>query len=93
MSTTTGQIQLENAFGTTYEPIPDDRTPSTAYQAAELDAGECTPPEGSLADDALPGAPVIFEIPVDDLAERPFVLETRSPGESGGEAARVQLDL
>lgn len=87
--TPTDDIHLENAFGTKYEPVEAAGADPLHYRAQPVGPDDCRPRDGSVADQALPGAGIVFEVPIADLRERPFVLEISA---EGGER-RVELDL
>jgi len=90
----TPDIHLEDAFGQVFRPVGLARDNELAYRPRPLDPGRCLPSEDTVPSRALPGAAIVFTVPVDQLGERPFVLELRGrAGEDGAPVRRVQLDL
>ena len=92
LATTTSRIHLENAFGTVYRPVATTASNEFSYRSTALEPDECLPAEDGVADSSLPGAALVFEVPIDDLSERPFILELRGPA-AGSDVRRVELDL
>lgn len=85
----TDDIHLENAFGKTYTPVALSDDNPFSYDAEPVGDGDCRPSDGSAADQALPGSALVFEVPLADLRERPFVLEIAD----GTGERRIKLDL
>jgi hypothetical protein len=92
LATTTSRIHLENAFGAVYRPVAVTPSNELWYRSTALEPDECLPAEDGVADSSLPGAALVFEVPIDDLSERPFILELRGP-DAGSDVRRVELDL
>ena len=84
------EIRLEDAFGEAYPQLEAASESSFAYEASRLRPGQCVPAEDTAADQAFPGAAVLFGIPFDRLGNRPFVLELR---DADGGMRRIELDV
>jgi hypothetical protein len=91
-ATPTGEITLENAFGTAWQPVEQGVDPSLTYTPRALAPGACLPETGSVADRSFDGAALVFAVPADITSDRPLVLEVREPDSDAG-SARVELDL
>lgn len=83
------RLILEDAFGNVYPRIELDEDNEFAYSSRPLQPGECLPAENTAANRTSEGAVVLYEVPFDQLGNRPFVLEF---GE-GEDQQRIQLDL
>jgi len=88
--TPTGRLRLEDAFGEAYPRVPVPPDEALGYRPEPIAPGRCFPSEDSTADQALPGAAAVFEVPFDALTNRPFVLEV---SDAQGGSRRVELDL
>ena len=76
--------------GNEYEPLEVDEENVFHYHATALEAGECIPQLGSLAQQGpTAGAMLPFEFPLEAGENRPLELEIRD----GSEHAAVELDL
>ena len=82
------RVRLEDAFGEEYRRLEAASTSAYDFDAARLRPGECVPAEDTVANRALPGAAILFEVPFDKLGNRPFVLELRDRG-----VRRIELDV
>jgi hypothetical protein len=90
----TDRVRLEDAFGEAYPQVEPRSGDPLAYAPRPLRPDRCLPAQDAVAERALPGAAVLFEVPFDALSNRPFVLELRgSEPDSADEVRRVQLDL
>jgi len=85
----TGAVSLEDAFGDGFRRVDLGEDNEFAYSSRPLQPGECLPEENTAASRTVEGATVLFEVPLDQIDDRPFVLEL---GE-GDERRRIQLDL
>jgi hypothetical protein len=86
---TTGDLALVGAFGQEVAPVEPPAAAQVGYDPVTLGPGECLPATGSPAERLLDGALLLFEAPVELLADRPVALELRA----GGERVRVALDV
>jgi hypothetical protein len=84
----TDDIHLEDAFGQRYAPQAAADA-DFAYRPVSLGPGDCVPSQDSAAERTYSGRALIFEVPLSEVSERPFVLELRD----GDEVRRVQLDV
>ena len=87
----TGRVALLDAFGARAEPVDLGADNPFAYRPATIEPGECLPQPGSVAERAVDGRLVLFEVPADRLENRPLGLEVVSP--DGRDRATVQLDV
>jgi hypothetical protein len=87
---TADEFTVVDTQGNKYEPLEPDEENVFHYHAAPLEAGECIPQVGSLAQlGPTAGAMLPFEFPLEAGENRPLELEIRSDGEEG----LVELDL
>lgn len=83
------ETTLTTALGDAYEPI-DLPAEELAFTATRLQAEQCEPDEGSVAERTFNGgAALVFQVPLDAFENRPLALRLRD----GGEERRLQLDL
>ena len=80
---------MEDSVGTRFEPSPERTADRFEYRGQVVAPGACLPREGSAAERLVDGAVLVFTVPFDKLANRPFVLEIGA----GSRRRRVQLDL
>ena len=85
-----GRLALVGAFGQRIAPTELPPTNPFEYDPRPLDADRCLPESGSVADRAIAGALVLFNIPVEFFSERPVALEVTS---AAGKRERVIVDL
>lgn len=87
----TSEISLEDAFGHEFPRVEAEPDNEFAYEPEPLTPDECLPGPNTAAARTAEGAVLVYEIPVDALGNRPFVLELQAEG--SGEVRRIQLDL
>ena len=69
--TPTGDIDLEDAFGSTFRPLDATVHPELTYQPRRLEPNGCEPADGSPADETFNGAALVFSVPFDAVQRRP----------------------
>lgn len=85
-----GRLALVGAFGQRIDPTELPPTNPFEYDPQPLHADRCLPEPGSVADRAIAGALLLFNIPVEFFSERPVALEVTS---ASGRRERVVVDL
>lgn len=92
--TPTKDVTLEDAFGESYRRLQAVSDEAFDYDPRPLRPDLCLPSSEGAAERAFPGAVLLFEVPLDELGNRPFVLQLQDRNENGDvEARRVELDL
>ncbi len=88
--TPTGDLILEDAFGTRLQPVELPADNQLAYRPRELAPGECLPPDGSAAEATLGGGALVFRVPLEIRRNPPLGLRI---GSGTGERQTVAIDL
>ena len=82
--------------GTEFEPLELPEENAFAYNAQELDAEQCIPEDGSVAQQGpTAGSMLLFDFPLESTENRPLELEITSPdsSEHESETKRFFLDV
>ncbi len=94
---TASTFRVVDTTGEEFEPIELDVTNPFAYQSTLLEANDCFPREGSLAEAGPASAALLlFEIPIENTENRPLELEIFSGyslEESAPNEIIIELDL
>ena len=92
-TTPTNDVTLEDAFGDGYPRLREVSDEAFDYDPRPLRPDSCLPSSDGGAE-TFPGAVLLFEVPVDRLRNRPFVLQLQDRNDGGEvETRRVELDL
>ena len=86
-------FRLSDAFAETHEMREGVVADQFDVEPRTLAPGECRPTVGGVAEEALPGAVLAFEIPERMLDDRPLFLVVPRDVADGADAVRIRLDV
>ena len=86
-------FRLLDSFGQAFRPKDTDVDNEFAYEPRKLAPDECIPAGGSVADQAVVGSVLLFELPFDVLRDRPLYLRLPPPADSDAAPPRIRLDV